>query len=120
MKRLLMLGSLCLAMTLTSLAAAQVVRGNPSAGQQVYQQHCLRCHGAKLDGRGPESQDLIVRPTNLTSPASRAKTDWELLVTISNGALFTPMHSFRGKLTDQQMLDVLAYVRSVAPSDTIS
>ncbi len=120
MKGITMLGCLCLAMTLTSWAAAQGMRGNPNAGQQVYQQHCQRCHGAKLDGRGPDSDDLIVRPTNLTSPASRAKTDWELLVTISNGALFTPMHSFRGKLTDQQMLDVLAYLRSVAPADTIS
>lgn len=120
MKRVTILGCLCVAMTLTSLAAAQGMRGNPGAGQQIYQQHCLRCHGATLDGRGPDSQDLIVQPTNLTSPASRAKTDWELLVTISNGALFTPMHSFRGKLTDQQMLDVLSYVRSVAPSDSVS
>jgi cytochrome c oxidase cbb3-type subunit 3 len=25
------------------------------------------------------------------------------------------MHSFRGKLTDQQMMDVLSYIRSMAP-----
>jgi cytochrome c oxidase cbb3-type subunit 3 len=44
-----------------------------------------------------------------------------LLVTISNGALFTPMHSFRGKLNDQQqMLSVRSYIRSVAPSDSVS
>jgi hypothetical protein len=68
----------------------------------------------------PDSRDLIVRPTNLLSQASRAKTDWELLVTIANGALFTPMHDFRGKLTDEQMLDVMAYIRSVAPFDRVS
>jgi mono/diheme cytochrome c family protein len=73
-----------------------------------------------LDGNGVESTDLIVRPADLTSTASRSKSDWELLVTISNGVLFTPMHSFRGKLNDQQLLDVLAYVRSVAPSDSVS
>ncbi|HEX5549448.1 MAG TPA: hypothetical protein VFX36_01360, partial [Nitrospira sp.] len=59
-------------------------------------------------------------PTNLLSQVSRAKTDWELLVTITNGALFTPMHSFRGKLTDEQMLDVLSYIRNVAPFDDVS
>ncbi len=104
----------------SSWAAGQTVRGNPKDGQAIYQQHCLRCHGANLDGRGPDSQDLIVRPANLQSPISRAKSDWELLVTISNGALFTPMHGFRGKLTDQQMLDVLSYIRSIAPFDAVS
>ncbi len=103
-----------------SWVSAQAVRGNPKAGQAVYEQHCLRCHGSKLDGNGPESQDLIVRPANLQSQISRSKTDWELLVTISNGALFTPMHGFRGKLTDEQMLDVLSYIRSVAPFDQVS
>jgi cytochrome c oxidase cbb3-type subunit 3 len=98
----------------TSLVSAQTMRGNPQAGQSVYQQHCLRCHGKQLDGNGPD------RPTNLLSQASRAKTDWELLVTIANGALFTPMHDFRGKLTDEQMLDVMAYIRSVAPFDRVS
>lgn len=98
--------------------SAQTVPGNPQEGQSIYRQHCLRCHGEKLDGRGPESGDLIVKPTNFLSPAVSSKTDWELLVTIANGALFTPMHSFRGKLNDQQMLDVLSYIRSVAPFDT--
>jgi hypothetical protein len=30
------------------------------------------------------------------------------------------MHSFRGKLTDEQMLDVLSYIRSVAPFGAVS
>jgi cytochrome c oxidase cbb3-type subunit 3 len=104
----------------TSWVAAQMSRGNPVAGQGVYEQQCLRCHGAKLDGKGPDSQDLIVRPTDLQSPLSRSKTDWELLVAISNGVLFTPMHSFRGKLTDQQILDVLSYIRAMSPPDIVS
>jgi mono/diheme cytochrome c family protein len=105
---------------LTSVVFAQVIRGDSKAGQGAYEQQCLRCHGAKLDGNGPDSQDLIVRPVNLLSQNSRSKTDWELLVAISNGVLFSPMHSFRGKLTDQQMLDVLSYIRSVSPPDISS
>jgi cytochrome c oxidase cbb3-type subunit 3 len=105
---------------LTSVAFAQVIGGDAKAGQGVYEQQCLRCHGAKLDGNGPDSQDLIVRPANLRSQTIRFKTDWELLVAISNGVLFNPMHSFRGKLTDQQMLDVLSYIRSVSPPDLTS
>lgn len=104
----------------TSLVYAQVHRGNPKSGESVYQQQCLRCHGTELDGNGPDSQDLIVQPANLRSPISRSKTDWELLVAISNGVLFSPMHSFRGKLTDEQMLDVLSYIRAVSPPDIVS
>jgi cytochrome c oxidase cbb3-type subunit 3 len=116
----LVLSTVILTLAATSVVSAQTMRGNPKAGQTVYEQHCLRCHGSKLDGKGPDSQDLIVRPTNLQSQTSRSKTDWELLVTISNGALFTPMHSFRGKLSDEQMLDVLSYIRSVAKFDEMS
>lgn len=104
----------------TSVVFARVIRGDSKAGQVVYEQQCLRCHGAKLDGNGPDSQDLIVRPADLQSQTTRSKTDWELLVAISNGVLFTPMHSFRGKLTDQQMLDVLSYIRFIAPPDIVS
>ena len=113
-------GAINLIVATTSVVSAQTMRGNPKTGQAIYEQHCLRCHGSNLDGKGPESQDLIVRPTNLQSQASRAKTDWELLVTITNGALFTPMHSFRGKLSDEQTLDVLSYIRMMAPFDTVS
>jgi cytochrome c oxidase cbb3-type subunit 3 len=114
------LSVLLLVMGCSSWVAAQSVRGNPQAGQMVYEKNCLRCHGAQLDGKGPDSQDLIVRPSNLQSPITRSKTDWELLVAISNGVLFSPMHSFRGKLTDQQLLDVLSYIRAVSPPNVVS
>ena len=114
------LSVLLLTMGCSSWVAAQPVRGNPQAGQAVYEKNCLHCHGEKLDGAGPEGQYVIVRPTNLQSITSRAKTDWELLITIPHGAAFTPMHGFRGKLTDQQMMDVLAYVRMMAQFDPLS
>ncbi len=104
----------------SSWASGQTNRGNPRDGQTIYEQQCLKCHGEKLDGTGPDGQYLIVRPANLQSMNSRAKTDWELLITIANGILFSPMHGFRGQLTDQQMLDVLSYIRMAAPQELIS
>lgn len=119
MKKIL-IAAIMLISALTSVVFAQSIRGDSKTGQTVYEQQCLRCHGAKLEGNGPDSEDLIVRPADLRSQTTRSKTDWELLVAISNGVLFTPMHSFRGKLTDQQMLDVLSYIRSLSPSDITS
>lgn len=120
MKGISIIGVICVVVLGSSWAAGQTARGNPQEGQAVYEKNCLRCHGSKLDGKGPDSQDLIVRPANLQSSTVRSKTDWELLVTISNGVLFSPMHSFRGKLTDQQMLDVLSYIKAVSPPDVVS
>ncbi len=94
--------------------------GNPKAGQALYESHCLRCHGDKLDGYGPDALYLIIRPANLRSSLIRHKTDRELLMAINNGVLFSPMHGFRGKLTEQQILDVLAYIRMISPPEFVS
>jgi cytochrome c oxidase cbb3-type subunit 3 len=118
--KLLLVGTIALIFAATSIVSAQTARGNPKAGEAIYKQHCLRCHGEKLDGNGPDAQYLIVQPANLQSSRSRTKTDWELLVPLTNGVLFTPMHSYRGKLNDEQMLDVLSYIRSMAPFDAVS
>lgn len=120
MKNLSILFAICLVILGSSLAAGQTNRGNPRDGQAIYEKQCLRCHGEKLDGAGPDGQYLIVRPANLQSVNSRAKTDWELLITIANGALFSPMHGYRGKLTDQQMMDVLSYIRTIATPEFVS
>jgi cytochrome c oxidase cbb3-type subunit 3 len=120
MKRFSVISAMCLIVLVSSWAAGQTGRGNLKEGHRVYQQYCLRCHGEQLDGDGPEAQYLILRPTNFRSQSLLAKTDWELLITISNGVLFTPMHGFRGRLTDQQLLDVLSYIRSTTPFDAAS
>lgn len=120
MRLVSLISAMCLIVFAGSWTLAQTPRGNPKAGQALYEQHCLRCHGDKMDGNGPDAQYLIVRPANLQSSLMRYKTDSELLTAIANGVLFSPMHGFRGTLTDQQMLDVLAYIRTISPPEFIS
>lgn len=43
-----------------------------------------------------------------------ARSDLELLIAISNGVLFTPMHSWWGRIADEDMLLVTASVRALA------
>jgi cytochrome c oxidase cbb3-type subunit 3 len=119
MKVFSVISAVCLIVLASSWAIGQTSRGNPKEGQAIYAQYCLRCHGETLDGNGPEAQYLILRPTNFQSQSLLAKADWELLITISNGILFTPMHGFRGTLTDQQMLDALSYIRSRTPFGSV-
>lgn len=100
----------------SSWIAAQDGRGHPDRGEAIYNEQCLRCHGKMGDGDGPDAQGLIVRPVDFHTARSRAKTDFELLIAISNGVLFSPMHSWRGRISDEDMMDVIQYVRALAPS----
>jgi mono/diheme cytochrome c family protein len=100
--------------------AAQSERGNPKIGQALYEQHCLRCHGASGDGNGPDAAFLIVPPANFQSARSRSKTDMELMTIISYGIVFSPMHGWGGRLTEQQMWDVLSYIRILVPYNPVA
>lgn len=104
-----------LMMMFGSWALAETRPLNPQSGGTIYQQHCLRCHGQAGDGLGSDARSLIVPPENLQSPRSRSKTDRELMLGISQGVLFSPMHGWRDRLSEQEMRDVLSYIRTFAP-----
>ena len=104
----------------SSWISAQDFGGHLDKAEAIYKEQCLRCHGRLGDGNGPDAGDLIVRPTNFHTVRSREKSDFELLVAISNGVLFSPMHSWRGRLSDEQMLDVIHYIRDLAPLKIVS
>lgn len=89
--------------------------GNPKRGQHIYERLCVRCHGAKMDGRGPDAPSLRSAPADLQSLSSRTKSDWELLIIISYGVMYTPMHGYRDLLTEQDIKDVLSFIRMEAP-----
>jgi len=47
--------------------------------------------------------------------AMRSKSVFEYLIAMSHGVLFSPMHSWRGTLTEEEMIDVITYIRHLAP-----
>ena len=89
--------------------------GDPKRGQEIYTLSCARCHGDRGDGNGPESHFLVVKPANFLSEKSRSKSDVELMTTIAHGVVFSPMHGWRDRLSQEEMLDVLSYIRFLAP-----
>jgi cytochrome c oxidase cbb3-type subunit 3 len=115
MKRQISIVAALLVIFCASWAIAQIPSSNPKRGETIYRQLCLRCHGEKLDGRGPEAQYLKVAPADLQSTSSRVKSDWELLVIVAHGLMFTPMHGFRDVLSEQDIKDVVSYIRMEAP-----
>jgi mono/diheme cytochrome c family protein len=94
-----------------SLLRGQDFPSDMARGKAVYERHCQRCHGAGGWGDGPEAAELKVRPANFHAFRSFLKSDEELLRTIEHGVVFSPMHAWRGQLSDGEMQDVVAYIR---------
>ena len=104
-----------LTISAASWTLAETRPGHINRGQALYQQHCLQCHGATLDGNGPKAASLRVRPTNFHTYLSRVKGDLELEVTIRRGKASTAMHEWDTALTDEDVSDLVAYIRSAVP-----
>lgn len=90
-------------------------QGRPMRGQPIYDEYCFRCHGMTGQGDGPDARIQLVPPTNFQSLRSRSKTDFDLLTIIAYGVAFSPMHGWRGRLTDEEILEVISYIRTLAP-----
>ncbi|MBI3603068.1 MAG: cytochrome c [Nitrospirae bacterium] len=93
---------------------AQELSGNVLDGKMIYEWHCVRCHGAGGWGDGPQARELRVPPANFHAPAVQMKSDEQLLTSIEFGLVLSPMHGWRGRLTEQEMQDVVAYVHLLA------
>ncbi len=95
--------------------SAQEFPGDPKSGKTIYAKNCSRCHGANGDGDGEEGQYLVVKPANFHSTKTITKTNADLFTTIKYGLIFSPMHGWGDRLTDQEITDVVAYIRFLAP-----
>lgn len=109
--RIATLGLLVLGCVAIPSARAQDYPPDVTRGKAVYARHCQACHGVGGYGDGPDAAALTVRPANFHRFGSFLKSDEELLRTIEHGVVFSPMHSWRGQLTDGEMQDVVAYIR---------
>ncbi len=78
--------------------------GDVFKGQELYQVKCVLCHGEKGEG------NLINMP-NFSRGESIMKPEDELVKVIKNGKGTMP--GFVGQLKDQQIYDVIAYIRSL-------
>jgi mono/diheme cytochrome c family protein len=97
-----------------TIAAAQNAPVNTtraSTGQLVYEQNCAVCHGEKGFGDGPGGAALPVQPFDLTTHVLLHDEQY-LYATILNGRGYMP--SFGSRLSQDQILDVIAYSRLLA------
>ncbi len=76
---------------------------------ETYVAKCQMCHGADGSGDTPAGKAMKTRPFN--SPDVLKESDADLIAIIKNGK--GKMPAFAGKLTDAQITDLIAHIRTL-------
>lgn len=93
--------------------------GDAAKGKEIYAANCSSCHGDTGKGDGPAGAALDPKPRDLSDKAGMAKvTDQQMTDVIKKGgpavgksALMAP---FGDSLKDDEIADVVAFIRSLA------
>jgi mono/diheme cytochrome c family protein len=81
-----------------------------AAGKRIYVELCKACHG--LDGKGAGVMQFTPPAADLTRQEVQAKLDSGLYKSIHDGRVNTAMGAWKHALTDQEVRDVVSYVRT--------
>ncbi len=89
-------------------------------GKALYDSWCVQCHGADGNGQGTMADRVFPRPRDFTSGvyklrhtmAGQLPTDADLFDTISKGMPGTSMPAWQGALTDAEIRQLVAYVKT--------
>lgn len=92
---------------------------NQSEGKKLYLTYCSSCHGDSGKGDGPAAPSLPVKPANHTDgTVMNQLSDKFLLDIISKGGSAAGksamMPGWGGQLKEDQLRDIVAYIRSIA------
>lgn len=103
----------------TRTAAARDTQRDVTAGRDLYARSCAGCHGEGGRGDGPSAAGFATKPADLVDGRLMNGLPDEFLANvILNGGpaegLAPTMPGFRGHLGDDQVRQVIAYVRSLA------
>ena len=117
------------ALCLSCAAAPQGPAGHPRVsalaadagrGRAVYRKACASCHGVEGDGRGVAAPGLDPAPRDFTravyryrsTPTGSLPRDGDLALVVLIGAPHTEMPAWRDHLSGQEVVDVVAYIKS--------
>ena len=103
---------------LASVPPEYVGKTNPlgadaaTAGADVFKTNCEACHGPQGHGDGPAGAALDPKPKNLPDLA-KIVTDDYFFWRINTGKEGTSMVAWKGVLTDEQVWQVVSFIRTL-------
>lgn len=103
-----------------SLETAAAAAAN---GKAIYEQRCVECHGPAGRGDGPAATLLIPHPRDFSlgrykirsTESGSVPTDEDLIRSVQQGLYGTAMSGWGAILSDAEITDVVAYVKSLSP-----
>jgi mono/diheme cytochrome c family protein len=102
--------------TLAPVPADFAGKSNPgadaAAGAEVFKMNCVSCHGEQGHGDGPAGAALDPAPKNLAELQKTAGDDY-LYWRINTGKEGTSMVPWKGVLTDDQIWQAVAFIRTL-------
>jgi mono/diheme cytochrome c family protein len=103
---------------LATVHPGAIAMGDAQTGKAIYERSCVGCHGPTGQG-GRMAAMLAVPPRNLADRAYMgARSDQQLFDVISKGGAATglsaAMTAFGSQLSEQQIWDTVAYIRTLA------
>jgi mono/diheme cytochrome c family protein len=106
--------------TLEAVPAEYTGKINPlgadasAEGAKVFKSNCETCHGTQGHGDGPIGEALEPKPINLAKLQIVAADDY-LFWRINEGRPGTSMPPWKNILTEEQIWQVMAFVRTLKP-----
>ncbi|MBI4459279.1 MAG: cytochrome c [Acidobacteria bacterium] len=100
-------------LTLFVLSGNALAEGDAQAGKAVFDTKCKACHGADAKGNPAIAKVMKATLPDMTSKEFQGKPDDEFKKQINEGS--GKMKPVKG-LSDQQIADVIAFIRSLAKS----
>jgi high-affinity iron transporter len=109
--------SIAFALAAGALLAQPVAAADVAAGEAKFKQLCAACHGPTGHGDGPASAALNPTPRDLSDPEWQASVDdahIRAVITQGGAAVgLSPMMTAFGHLGDEDVSNLVAYIRSL-------
>lgn len=85
-------------------------------GAALFQTHCVACHGANADGKGPAAVAFTPAPRDFTDPAAKwtiGREPAQIHQAVSQGVPGTGMAGFAAAMSADELWDVVHYLGSL-------
>ncbi|MGA8528878.1 MAG: cytochrome c [Acidobacteriaceae bacterium] len=105
-KMLIRQARLCMVALLATAVAAPLLA---QSGESTFKAKCAMCHGA--DGQASSPMAKSMKIPSVKSPDFMKLTESEMVADTTNGK--NKMPAYKGKLTDAQIKEVVAYMRTL-------
>lgn len=82
------------------------------AARKIYDESCIKCHKADGTGGAVDIEGKKYKAPNFTSERQKKESDAEYLDIIENGETGEGMPAFKGKISDENIKNLVKYIRN--------